>query len=91
MGRLVRELGTKRIDRMVEKGIAPHPQGSVGLNLYYNERWAKRQQGIEAEKKDVRESYGVADSSSETTTPEQKSERKSLFANLTKRGTLFGN
>lgn len=52
-----------------------------------SEMFPKKQQ----EQKDVRESYGVAAGSSETTAPEQKSERKSLFANLTKRGTLFGN
>lgn len=90
MGRLL----FYKIDRAVEKGIAPHPTGNAGLNMYYVDRWNKRQNEIQTEKKDVRESYAVSGSGSEkmdTTAPEQQADRKSLFGNLRKRGTLFGN
>lgn len=49
---------------------------------------SKKKAEAEAEVKDIRYSYAVENDAS---APEQQADRKSLFGNLQKRGTLFGN
>lgn len=49
---------------------------------------SKKKAEAEVEAKDIRYSYGVE---SDASAPEQQADRKSLFGNLRKRGTLFGN